>query len=987
MRTYVAPGHLTYLTRSTSLVALPTFVPFRLQTPHPSPRRLQSLTSSQGSLRGLASTAARPHPFHHGLLDAEEKQRFARRAITAILNSKTASRQTLWASLLEPYLPQHLQHLQPQDRREADAAFADAEKPVPVRDLHIWLAEARKLKEPEGNLLTYLAVEHDRLHAVVWLVDAMLKEHAKGLDAHNITAELPVVFQGQPLPSLEDVTRRAATTAATLKVKRSSGLDLDALSGLVERSTSRECLGEIWRSVGSMILQAANYELASVKSRSIMACVLRILANLHKVGAVPLSLYTQTPAADLSVFQRPPTLYFWSLRIITDLADACFYSMNPKPSEDPTVAFTLQDRNETSGSESPEIALADIMPEVEPQLWLDLVLWCCVDGGWITEAAEIVHEMWTKSTEGRQYAVIDWHTLREQTEPKLPWTARLKLAIKGSRIRDFETGASLGIHDERPSLLKPPERTVSSEVIAALVDALVNTTSSQPNIAGNRPSDAERYISVCKMMLDREKLGPGSNLWNSIILRMYEKLSSDPNGPTTSVLERVIEWSPRAFPERDSADSEYLFGSIGSNYVAEPSSLILGLLHRLLLNFALAGDFFTTVRIFKRLQDEVDANRKSNLKKFQTMVAPDLPQADAEAELQSTKQPETPGLNLQLAPIILAPFLELITDAKDFDLGRWLLYSDEVDGCTITPHMYTEAVLQPALIRFASAAADDHLLDCVTRQLKAPISEGVLRALLHHQIRCGYWQGVNEIFELFRDVNGQAWDATDVMVLAGAVLRLEKSYPKGSRRKSDALWPGALLQRLMKGQYNTAQDPSRPRDFSQTRMLNQLARVIASVPSELSRNLTPFCDTRYNQLSASCDVPTRAFNAFLSSVAEVLGVSEGRHLCERWCSLGSSASQVGTFYGGEVERVVEPNVQTFYTFLHQISQARLSVNEAGKSTQSLGAESKGHPDRSTTVSVLSESEQSVIDWAAARCLERGATWSRIKQDFRSLEFS
>ncbi|KAL8795138.1 MAG: hypothetical protein Q9182_007563 [Xanthomendoza sp. 2 TL-2023] len=987
MRTYVAPGHLRYPIRSTSLVALPAFVPLKLQTLYHCARRLSSLKSSQESVRRLASTATGSHTFPNGLLKAEEKGRFARRAITAILDSKTATRGTLWASLLEPYLPQHLQHLQPQERREADAAFADAEKPVPVRDLHIWLAEARKLKEPEGSLLTYLAVKHDRLDAVVWLVDAMLKEHAKGLDARDTVAELPVVSQGQSLPSLEDLTRRAGKTADTLEVKRSSGLDLNTLTGLVERSASRECLGEIWRSVGSMILEAADYELASVKARSIMACVLRILANLHNVGAVPLSIYTQNSAADPSVFQRPPTLYFWSLRMITDLADACFYSMSPRPSSDPTVAFTLQNTNDTSGNGSPEIALADIMPEVEPQLWLDLVLWCCVDGGWITEAAELVHEMWTKSTEGRQYAVIDWHTLREQTAPKLPWTTRLRLAIKGSRIRDFEAGASLGIHDERPSLLKPPERTVSSEVIAALVDALVNTTSSQPNIAGNKPSNVEKYISICKMMLDREELGPGSNSWNSIILRMYETLSSDPNVLETSILERVIGWSSLALPGQDSANSKYHFGSTGSIYVAEPSALVLGLLHRLLLEFALAGDFPAAVRIFKRLQEDMHANRTSNFEKFKIMLAPELPQDDAKAELRSTKQLEAPGPNLQLAPIILAPFLELITDAKDFDLGRWLLYSDELDGCTITPNMFTEAVLQPALIRFASAADDEHLLDCVTRQLKTPLSEGVLRALLHHQIHRGYWQGVNEIFELFRDVDGLAWDATDVMVLAGAVLRLEKSRPKGSPRKSDALWPGALLQRLMRGQYNTAQDPSKARDFSQTRMLNQLARVIASVPSELSRNLTPFCGTRYNQLSASCDVPPRAFNALLSSVAEALGISEGRQLCERWCLLGNSASHSGRSYGREMERVVKPDVQTFYTFLHQISQARLWVKEAGDSTQSSGAGSKGHLDRRITISVRPELEQSVIDWAAARCLERGATWSRIKQDFRSLEFS
>ncbi|KAL8677550.1 MAG: hypothetical protein Q9186_006037 [Xanthomendoza sp. 1 TL-2023] len=984
MRTYVAGGHLGYLTRSTSLVALPTFVPLKLQIPYQYPKQLHRLKCSQGSVRGLAAATAGAHLFHDGVLEAKEKERSARRAMTAVLHSATTTQQTLCASLLEPYLPQHLQL---QERWEADAAFADVEKPVPVRDLHIWLAEARNLKEAKGDLLTYLVVKHDRQDAVVWLVEAMLKEHAKGLDALSTATELPVVLQGQSLPSLEDVTRYAGTTADTLEVKRSSGLDLNTLTGSVKRSASRECLGEIWRSVGFMILQAADYELASAKARSIMTCVLRILAQLHNVGAVPPSIYNQTPAADPSVLQMPPTLYLWSLRIMTDLSDASFSSMSPRPLSDQTAAFSLQDSNDTSGDGSPAVAPGDLIPEVEPQVWLDFVLWCCVEGGWVTEAAEIVHEMWTKSTEGRQYAVIDWHTLRDQTAPKLPWTTRLRLAINGSRIREFPGGASLGIYDERQSLLKPPDRTVSSEVVAAIVDALVNTINTQPNVMGNKASDVEKHISVCKMMLDREELGLGSNSWNSIILRMYETLSSNPDVPETYLLEKFIEWSPLFLQEPDLANSEYHIGSIGSSYVADPSALILGLLHRLLVDFAVAGDFRAAVRIFRRLQNTVDANRTSNLEKFKIMVAPDLPQNNAEAEVQSIKQPEAPGLNLQLPPIILAPLLELITDVKDYDLGSWLLYSDDVDGCIIPSSMYSETVLQPALIRFASAANDAHLLDCVTRQLKTPLSEGMLRALLHHQIHCGDWQGVNEIFELFRDVNGLAWDATDVMALAGAVLRLEKSHLKGSPRKSGTLWPGALLQRLMKGQYNTAQNPSQARDFSQRRMLNQLARVIASVPSELSRSLTPFCSVRYNQLSSSCDVPSRAFNVWLSSVAEVFGVFEGRQLCEQWCSFGESANDVGRTYGRDVERAVEPNIQTFYTFFHQISQARLRGNEAGESTQSSGTDSRGDRDRSTKIPVHRASEQSIIDWAAARCLERGVPWGRIKQDFPALDFT
>ncbi|KAI4242766.1 MAG: hypothetical protein L6R40_003830 [Gallowayella cf. fulva] len=971
MRKYVVRAeHVGRFTHATSLPISPTFASSALGSRKHCLGQARIVQRSQGPVRHLATATVDARLSHHGLVEAVENEHDARRAVNAILHSSTTTRSRLWPSLVEPYLPEYLQR---QDRREADAIFADAETPLPIRNLHVWLAEARKRARPKRDLLTYLVVDEDRQDAVVWLVEAMLEEHAKALAASNPLAELPVVSQNQSLPSLEDATRSSREmTADRFVVNRAVGVDLDTLTDSQGPSASHRCLGEIWRSVGSMILRAADHELASPKPRSIMACVLRILAQLHHVGAVPSSIYNQTPSLDPSVLQRPPTLYFWSLRIMTDLSDVSFHSINPSPLLHQAEELSLEDAVATKGTGSSKGGPEHLTPEVEPQIWLDFVLWCCVEGGWVSEAAEIVYEMRKMSTKGRQYSVIDWNTLREQTAPKLPWTTRIQRAINGSRMREFAGGASLGMYDERASPLKPPERTVSSEVIAAIVDALANT-------AQIKPSAVEKHINFCKGMLDGKKLGLGSNSWDSIILRMYESLSSSANVPQT-FLEQVISWSPPFLQEPDSANSAYQPNSVAQTYVADPSAVTLGLLHRMLLDFTLAGDFRASLETLRRLRKTVDANRRNNSDKSKAMVAGD-PQLDgAEVSFQSTEQPEAPGLNAQLPAVVLAPFLELITDVKDFDLGRSLLYSDDIDGCTIPPNMYSEAVLQSALINFASAAGDKRLLDSVTSQLKPPLPEGVLRALLHHRINCREWQDVEDILEIFRDVDGLAWDATDVVALAGAILRLQETS-----NKADASWPGVLLQRVMTGQYNKAQDPSQPRDFSQTQMLNQLARVIASVPSGLGRDLLSFCDLSHNQLSAARDIPIRAFNAFLSIVIELFGIREGKVLCEGWCSSGYAKRPTGQAFSSGVDTVVEPNVQTFYVFLRLISLAKHRREEAGESTQSDGDESPGDLDGSTRISHRHGPEQGVIDWAAKRCVEQGVPWREIKREFPTLD--
>ncbi|KAL8763745.1 MAG: hypothetical protein Q9184_000537 [Pyrenodesmia sp. 2 TL-2023] len=909
------------------------------------------------------------------------------------LGSLSQPNKQAWISILEPYLPQHLRR---KDFQEVDGDDGDAGKPVPVQDLYIWLAEARKVKEPKGDLLTHLAVEEGRHDAVLWLVEEALKEHMSSLEVTESRVRRLPGRPDQAFSSLEETTRSSDATQIMVDMTAFSASGLDPLMEHASRDTAHRCLGEIWRSIGSMLLQAADRAPASAESKSIMTCVHRLLAHLHHVGAIPSSIYNYTPAKDPSVLQRPPTIHYWSLRIMTVISDASWTSLNASAQEHEKAWPGVESAGSSQMLNRSPAEMSSILPEVEPQIWLDFVLWCCVEGGWITEAAEVIYQMWARRGEGQQYSVIDYNTLSEQHAPKLPWSARIKASIRRSRMRETAGGHTFGSYSDRIDYLKPPERTVSSEVVAAVIDGLVNTASPNPTLYGNKHSVIEKHISVCKILLDRKQLGLGSTSWNAIVLRTFESLSTDPKLPRT-IIEPIISWSPPLLQEPFATNSAYRSDSGAQTYVADPSAISLGLLHRLLSDFSLKGDLRGALRIFRRLQEIVDANRKASLASFPAVVAPILRQHGEDALARSDEQQEAPGLNLQLPPHIIAPFLDLITQAEEFELGSWLLHSDEVDGCIIPPRMYACEVLQPALIRFASAAGDEQLLGSVTQQLEAPIPEAVLRALLHHQIHCARWDAVREILELSRDSDQLAWEPTDVIALACAVLSAERNARSMSVDFLRAQPPTILLKALLRGEYNTPPNPSRARDLSETRMLNQLARVIASVPSKLSQELSPFCSRERNALSASCTIPTNAFNMFLQTVIDLHGIVEGTCLCQNWCAPPTPASPGGGVDNNDAELVVEPNIQTFYLILRPLSQAATDSDRARSASYDHPANGlpgsimpgtvnlTDHVGDSQNMYHLNDRERrNAVDWCIARCLNLGLRWKDIKQDLPGL---
>ena len=937
----------------------------------------------------FVGTASNGHNLHKSLPKTKSQRNSLRPSKD--VSSLQQSYGKFWLSILEPYLPENLRNQKSYITSDAPPVAGAA---LPAASLHHFLEQARNERSSNRDLLAYVGIEEDRWDAVIWLVNLMLEVNGREAKRDSSLPMLQSALRREMSLPLDVLTTSPEATEELIHRTNLPQQSLKLLTGPAPPTAAHKCIGQIWQSLGSMIIKAADRAPGSIEATKTMSYVYQILAQLHHRDIIPHSIYNHAPAEDPSVLQRPPTLHLLSRRIMAALSDAS-WNVSKHKNNPGNVATT-------SESEPITAELRSQIQEVETHIWLDLVLWSCIEGGWIIEAASIVDEMGNLLSSERGYGVIDWNTLREQSAPELPWLSKIKLAINKSRMGEVAGGDVFGHYADRPEFLKPPSRTVSSEVISALVDALTNTACVVPQIYGRPPGIIEKYISACRKLLDQKNLGLESSSWNCTILRLVDYLSSDPDLSPT-FLEHITSWSPSYLQESETLNSAYRKDSPVATYVADPSAATLGFFHRQIETLCHQGDVHGAVRVFRKLQYSVDRNRRTSLRHFELRLVNSLDKKTGDTLLvENRDQQEIPGLNSQIPAKTLAVFLDLVTDVEMFDIGKWLLYSDDVDGCTIPPSMYLEPVIQPALIRFASATSDDGLLANILKNLHSPLSEATLRALLHYHISHGKWDAVREILSRLRDNEGMGWDATDVMALVKTLLRKEESCSQGSQSKySQKGTSEDLLVAMLRGEYNTTQDPSQPRDFLQSRMLNQLSRIIASVPSNLHELFSPFCSRSVSKLQASCMVSTRAFNMLLKSVVHEFNILAGKQLCDTWCLPFKSVTQTHPLLNEDSERVVIPNVQTIYVMLIPVSKARQnniaagchSLNtDEGTSSQDIYRTSEygspsAIPGSSSAGGMSGDTEQDIVNWGIEMLMKLGMKKSDIINDLPGLVHS
>lgn len=903
--------------------------------------------SIRGSIRGqpprvrwYASVVGRPSAY---IQSKQQSSGSFDRAFRLGQRSRRSSKDSgQWLHLLEPYLPTVL-------RSPTASPFLKIGPRLAFAVPHL-LRQARE--ESDIDLLNYLGVDQGRWKAVQWLVASLVNPVTARTDVFNATL-LPSQTHWESNVPLDDATQSPVWADHEVKSKRlkhAQSPSLHDFTGRPVRPSAQDlALRQIWQSLGFMILQAADFP--EDKSRTVMSNVYQIIAYLHHVGTVPNTIYNYPSAIDPSVPQRPPTLYLLSARILTTLSDAVWRAQEEAVS---TEAAAVGAKFPYKGYGSPSVRPTPRVRDLGPAVWLEFVLWSCIESGYVSEGAWLLHEMGRRGGHDC-WSTIHWSVLQK---PR-PDRAGNDGWFSSMFFTNGVIGTNEGYSDQDP-LVEMGPRTISTEVVVALIDGLLSTVRAGIGSTGNTAGQIQDRIYRLKAILERDKFWLPARVWNSVIVRLLESQKMDPERDPES-LERILAMAPTSQRDSESAGPLEDLDSVPSVAVTEnvlnQSNAMLGLLHRTLHAFALQGNIRGARRVYARIQSFIIKWRMDASPALIAHLRRPLHEGEESIYFDSAVSdiseyfPEVPEP-------VLATFIDLITDSKAFEFGRWLLYSDQTGGSVV--RFFSSVTVAPALLRFAAATSDSDLLNKVTSALVVPLPEGIIRTMFQCHVALSDWDGAEKILLYLKDEKNMGWGATEAAALARAVLLLDKATSPGSQFIVPALETKSfdkakvIFRRLLQGQYNRTQLAYERRENSQVQLLSQLIRIFRTVPGALSQ-LCQDLPASVIQPSKSVDIPVNAFNILLDAVVSTKGSLEGRRMWHMWCkdsellnrnpksgrknartrwtSLAATAVSVNGDHPeqSELNRVVQPSLTTLRTILQAaVAERKVSTEVAAR---------------------------------------------------------
>lgn len=865
-----------------------------------------------------------------------------------------------WLALIEPYLPIDLRA----NLHGSTSKATQSPDLEPISTLPALLARTRTAVSLKLDPLSYLGVHEHRWNCVIWLVKRLLEEReSTGIGTFWTYRQRPSPWVTDDINAkpLDEITKdrvryifadHGSTHGFFQSPSHGFLQSLDETTASPASPTLRhggEGLGQVWASTANMILQATDLPEADTNRKIIMSHALEIIAHLHHIDALPRSIYTYSHPVDASVIRKPPTLYLLAYRMMTILSDSAWKAQDLEIRREAQVVGA---RDWYKGHEVPGPAVQPRVNELGSEVWLDLILWCCIEGGWITEAADIVMEM-AKRKNKLRWKAIDFRSMSEPAEPKLNWSARVELEIARSRMNQI-SGINIAGQSGSPPFVEMGPRTVSKEVILALMDALSYATISSSEF-GSSPTTMIRSLRACRAILGGRSVGAKDPSLNRSILGMFESGSQASAGD----LERLLEMTPSY-----QARSESAAIPITSQRVTEELSAAgVGLLHRNIYQFAVEGNVQGALRAFNKMQNLVDINRRMSIQEFAEALKRREQADNGEDDLLTERINNLiPGVHSKIPIYVLVSLLDLVTKAGPHDFGTWLLFSEEVDGPWIPQSLFAEPALQPVLLRFAEATVNGELFAQISSKLEAPLSPEILRTLLHCQIALGKWDAAEEIFSNFQSDESLGLIPEDIMSVARAILRLETAISEDTdedvSEMSDQLRQAStLLQGILRGEYLPDKDPSQPRDYTSLRVLTQIGRIFKSIPGSLSEILLHTFGS-VGRANAAISTPTEAFNILLEGVAEAYGSSKAELVWNKWCHPILSDPNLGVKYLDDGrELVVTPSLQTLRVMMRPIVRG--------------GRVANSH-------------ESGTVEWARQMCYRFGLTEKEIYNELPGL---
>lgn len=754
-----------------------------------------------------------------------------------------------WLAAIEPYLPAHL--------RQTPSSNPDISSTVTSFDIAAVLYAARRAS---FDLISHLGLVEGRWQVAVWIAKKLVEDGTRSTEPPvQLGPSLNAIWLDDDTRSLKELTENSIHTEGA-GVLRKSKLSLDALTAAPESIDRRHvlvkrALGQLWECLGNMILTAA--EQTDTEESTIMPYVLEIIAYLHHVGFMPDSVYSYRPRKDQYALQQPPTLHMLSSKILTALSDATWkaHESSVKAAKDSAkVSYFL-------GHEIPGSRYKVEVTEVAPELWLELILWSCLRGGWIMDGAAILGRLASKE-EDRRWALISWREIMEAEEQKTSASSQAWSLFPRNR------NASASPQDRART-----RRTISGEVVTAFVDGLVNQMRLGVGYRGADPEIIIGLLKTLKDFLDANNLSLGSTAWDSIMARLLESGGIVPE-KRPELLLQIIDLASGFGVEVGATNAS---ASVDAEipYFFEPTTMPLSLLHRTMRAFMENGDIKGAMQTLMLLQQHTDENKQKSVQQFFEMLK-SVPQSRKDEPFTSRLLPvEFPAFDIKLPVPLLARLLDLATESKLYDLGQWLLFSNDLDGPLIGPDLYGHRNMAASIVRFgAVAGADDLVLEIIRRvgfwnekyqQQRMPAE--VLIALLCCQLKLHRWESVRRMQKYVEETSTFRPRPVILSTFAAELFRSSVNSSEAKVQAQEAFsellfaWEDLLMDNVRNEVYC-------------------ILAIMSTVDIEWKEYCSQFLA---HSLRQNIKLATDDFNRLLSGVVDRYDSSKGKTLVQQWC--------------------------------------------------------------------------------------------------------
>ncbi|KAL2827018.1 hypothetical protein BDW59DRAFT_144553 [Aspergillus cavernicola] len=666
---------------------------------------------------------------------------------------------------------------------------------------------------------------------------------------------------------------------------------LATLDALTERPFAQyycaSIMAEVWQGLGSIVLDAA--DASPNESKLAMSYVYRILARIHHSGIVSDRVYKYiTPSSYQATF-RPPGMQLLSPRIMDVLSDAAWLEHEAE----------VAAKAAATGKESPFFPVNWGIKELGHEIWLEFILWCCVEHGHIKEGSQLVDQMKTRTGD------MAWNF--QSWKPYL----RDEESIRNTRIDREVSWRRPDSVDTMPNPRKrngPPlpfhglgKRTISVEVVTALLDNLPNLSYLGMGSKG-LPADALlHHISVLKFAIapkiSESKFLPTSKATNWFTTRVIESGTLIPEvDPRT--FDSFLRVTPCVVPPWSSdmcPVDEHSLAQLLPSQLYDDTSAFAGLIEYNLRNLSrqrLCGDALET---FSMLQTIIDTSKIRRVDEFfsSRMEQP----SEGTGSLPSLR-PFDSSIP-QLSCVTLADLLDLVTISRAFAFGEWLLFSDDIDGPTVSPNAYGNQALAPSILRFAGATKNNALGEAVIQSLTGPISLNTHRAIMNFRISMHQWGFVVPMLRFIRDHRAKSWAHSNITAIAAEIIRLDHalhhqqhnpaSTTTTSDIESDLTHAKDILYRILFREFHESpyRKPNDP--YFQDRVIAGMVRLFCYISSpSLHKIVGAVSSNRSIPFTRFPYIPPTAFHLIIAAIAETQGSAAARSIYKRVCVTAAS---------------------------------------------------------------------------------------------------